>query len=127
MKQPVSPIVVSKQDKERFKQHRRRYDVEDGGELDEVSGGRAVRARSRTLAASEQGFRACIGILRLVRSFGSERLEAAAARAIDIGALSYGSVRSILDHKLDRQAAPQRAAGGAPIVHGNIRGPCYYH
>jgi transposase len=75
----------------------------------------------------EQGFRACIGILRLVRPFGTERLEAAAARAIDIGALSYGSVRSILDHKLDRQAAQQRSADGAPIIHTNIRGARYYH
>jgi transposase len=75
----------------------------------------------------EQGFRACIGILRLVRSFGSERLEAAAARAIDIGALSYASLRSILDHKLDRQAAQQRAADGTPILHSNIRGARYYH
>jgi transposase len=75
----------------------------------------------------EQGFRACRGILRLVRSFGSKRLEAAAARAIDIGALSYGSVRSILDHRLDRHAAHQRSADGAPIVHPNIRGARYYN
>jgi transposase len=31
----------------------------------------------------EQGFRACLGILRLAASYGRERLEAAAARAID--------------------------------------------
>jgi hypothetical protein len=37
-------------------------------------------------------------------------------------ALTYGSVRSILDHKLDRHAAHQRAADGAPILHPNIRG-----
>jgi len=75
----------------------------------------------------EQGFRACRGILRLVRAFGVERLEAATARAIDIGALSYGSVRSILDHKLDRQAANKRSADGAPIIHHNIRGSRYYN
>jgi len=28
----------------------------------------------------------------------------AAGRAIEIGALTYGSVRSILDHKVDRHA-----------------------
>jgi transposase len=75
----------------------------------------------------EQGFRSCLGILRLARSFGVARLEAAASRAIAIGALTYGSVRSILDHKLDRHAAHQRPADGAPILHPNIRGARYYH
>jgi transposase len=75
----------------------------------------------------EQGFRSCLGILRLSRPFGVARLEAAAARAIEIGALTYGSVRSILDHKLDRQAGYQRHADGAPIIHPNIRGGRYYH
>jgi hypothetical protein len=53
-------------------------------------------------------------------------VEAAATRAIEIGALTYGSVRSILDHKLDRQAA-HKPADGAPILHPNIRGSRYYH
>jgi transposase len=75
----------------------------------------------------EQGFRSCLGILRLARAFGIARLEAAAARAIEIGALTYGSVRSILDRKLDRSATPTRAADGAPIVHPNIRGSRYYN
>jgi transposase len=75
----------------------------------------------------EQGFRACLGILHLVKPFGAVRLEAAAARALEIGTLTYGSVRSILDHNLDRHAAQQRPADGAPIRHPNIRGPRYYH
>jgi len=75
----------------------------------------------------EQGFRSCLGILRLARPFGVARLEAAAARAIEVGALTYGSVRSILDHRLDRHAAYQRPADGAPILHPNIRGARYYH
>jgi transposase len=74
----------------------------------------------------EQGFRSCLGILRLARPFGVARLEAAATRAIEIGALTYGSVRSILDHKLDRHAAHKRPADGAPIFHPNIRGSRYY-
>ncbi len=74
----------------------------------------------------EQGFRSCLGILRLARAFGVARLEAAATRAIEIGALTYGSVRSILDHKLDRQAA-HKPADGTPILHPNIRGSRYYH
>ena len=74
----------------------------------------------------EQGFRACLGIVRLVRPFGAARLEAAASRAIEIGTLTYGSVRSILDHKLDR-APPRPAVDDVPLLHANIRGPRYYH
>jgi transposase len=76
----------------------------------------------------EQGFRACLGIVRLVKPFGVDRVEAAAARALDIGARTYGSVRSILDNNLDRHAAPQRSSpDGVTILHRNIRGPRYYH
>ena len=75
----------------------------------------------------EQGFRACLGIVRLAGPHGPERLEAAAERAIDIGARTYGSVKSILDNNLDRRPARQRAADGTPILHANIRGPRYYN
>jgi transposase len=74
----------------------------------------------------EQGFRACLGIVRLERPFGAVRLEAAAMRAIKVGTLTYGSVRSILDHKLD-QAPPRPPVEDAPLLHANIRGPRYYH
>jgi transposase len=40
----------------------------------------------------EQGYRACIGILRLARPYGAARLEAACDRGLDIGARSYGSI-----------------------------------
>jgi len=75
----------------------------------------------------EQGFRSCLGIVRLVRPFGADRVEAAAMRAVEIGTLTYGSVRSILDNKLDRQAAQSRAGDAVPVLHPNIRGPRYYH
>jgi len=75
----------------------------------------------------EQGFRACLGIVRLAGSHGAERLEAAAERAIDIGARTYGSVKSILDHNLDRRPERKRPTDGTPILHPNIRGPRYYN
>jgi transposase len=75
----------------------------------------------------EQGFRACLGIVRLAGPYGVERVEAAAERAIEIGARTYGSVRSILDNKLDRRPAQKRATDGTPILHANIRGPRYYN
>ena len=75
----------------------------------------------------EQGFRACLGIVRLARPFGADRLEAAADRAIDIGARTYASVKSILDKNLDRRPAQKRSPDAAPILHPNIRGPRYYN
>jgi len=75
----------------------------------------------------EQGFRSCLGIVRLVKPFGNARVEAAATRALDIGAMTYGSVRSILDNNLDRHSAGQRGPDGVTILHPNIRGPRYYH
>ena len=75
----------------------------------------------------EQGFRACLGIIRLVKSFGRDRVNAACARALEIGARTYGSVRSILDNHLDRTPASAAATSHEPIHHPNIRGPRYYN
>ena len=75
----------------------------------------------------EQGFRSCLGILRLAKSYGPARLEAACERGNNIGARSYGSIASILQHGLDRAYAQEKAPDGAPIKHANIRGRDYYH
>jgi hypothetical protein len=88
--------------------------------------GRRLRAGNRG-ASYNRASGPCPGILRLARPFGVGRLEAAASRASEIGALTFGSVRSILDHKLDRHAADQRQEDGAPILHPNIRGARYYN
>ena len=83
----------------------------------------------------EQGFRSCIGILRLAKAHGSDRLEAACARALEIGAHSYSSINSILKNNLDRRTAknaPNQASGAKTrespaIQHANIRGSKYFH
>jgi transposase len=75
----------------------------------------------------QQGFRACLGIMRLGKSYGDERLEAACRRAIRIGACSYKSIESILKHDLDQQPLPGPPAAAPVIIHGNIRGAQYYH
>jgi len=74
----------------------------------------------------EQGFRACLGILRLAKTYGRERLEAACSRALEIGARSYSSVNSILRNNLDHQR-PATPADGPAIAHDNIRGSTYFH
>lgn len=75
----------------------------------------------------EQGYRACIGILRLARHYGAERLEAACDRGLDIGARSYGSIQSILKHGLDQRPPSRPAQGELLPDHPNIRGSRYYH
>jgi transposase len=75
----------------------------------------------------EQGFRSCLGILSLVKSYGSERIEAAAKRGNDIGATTYGSIKSILEKGLDRAFAKPSPPDVSPIWHANIRGRGYYH
>jgi transposase len=74
----------------------------------------------------EQGFRTCLGVLRLFRGINPARAEAVSLRAIEIGALTYASVASILKHRIDQSASP-RAADGTPLLHDNIRGSRYYH
>ena len=75
----------------------------------------------------EQGFRSCLGIISLVRTYGSERVEAASRRGNDIGATTYGSIKSILQNGLDKAYANSKAPDDPPIRHANIRGRGYYH
>ena len=75
----------------------------------------------------EQGYRSCLGLMRLAREYGNDRLEAACARAQSIRAPNYRSVKSILECGLDRQDST--LLGGAPVAmpsHDNVRGPGYY-
>ena len=75
----------------------------------------------------EQGFRSCLGILRLGKTYGSDRLEAASARACNLNACSYQSVKSILRTGLDRQSELEPPLDRPPIQHTNIRGTDYFN
>ena len=74
----------------------------------------------------EQGFRTCLGILALEKTYGSTRLEAACERGVTIKARSVSSIRSILKNGLDR-AFLDTDADDPPVQHGNIRGQGYFH
>jgi transposase len=74
----------------------------------------------------EQGFRSCLGILRLAKKYGDARVESACARCLAAQARSYRSVESVLKSGLDAQ--PVSDAGPAELVidHENVRGPDYF-
>jgi transposase len=73
----------------------------------------------------EQGFRACLGVMRLGKRYSPERLEKACERAVAINACSYKSVESILKKGLDKVPL-QQEPDTKPIEHPNIRGNNYY-
>ncbi|MHB8590316.1 MAG: Mu transposase domain-containing protein [Candidatus Dormibacteraceae bacterium] len=75
----------------------------------------------------EQGYRTCLGIMRLGKRYGDRRLEAACTRALSVHALSYRSVESILKNGLDQKPLPEHVAKPADRRHHeNLRGPAYY-
>lgn len=75
----------------------------------------------------EQGFRSCLGIMRIGKHYPQDRLEAACARALAIKAYSYKSVESILKNGLDQLPLPFKTEDEQPQTHPNIRGKDYYH
>jgi transposase len=76
----------------------------------------------------EQGYRACLGMLALARTYGAARLEAACARAVHVGAKSRKSVASILGRSLDQQPLQPLIHDEASLpAHANVRGAKYYH
>src|SRR4030043_225883 len=76
---------------------------------------------------AEQGYRSCMGIIRLGRHYEPERVEAASLRALKYNTCSYRSLKAILSAGLDKQ----RDAGEHPAqmslpLHQNIRRQEYY-
>jgi len=75
----------------------------------------------------QQAYRSCLGILRLGKAYGDDRLEAACRRALTLGSHSYKSIESILKHRLDDKPIAEQQELALPEDHDNIRGPSYYH
>lgn len=99
------------------------------GESVGIKTGELVAAILAERPHPEQGYRSCLGILRLAKRYGNDRLEAACARALAVRARSYRHVDSILKRGLDRLPLP----AAEPVkqltlaVLENVRGSDYYH
>ena len=74
----------------------------------------------------EQGFRSCLGIIRLGKAATEPRLEAACRRALHFNTCSYASIKSILEHKLDHQPVEAELPLPSP-THDNVRGGLYFN
>lgn len=75
----------------------------------------------------EQGYRSCLGILRLAKTYTEARLEAACTRAQRLGTQRYKSIESILKHGLDSKPVEISEESTLPQQHENVRGSGYYH
>jgi len=73
----------------------------------------------------EHAYRTVLGILRLARSYGEERLEAAAGRALAARLLTYKGLKNILEAGLDR-LAPEQPVKTTVVHHAYLRGASYY-
>lgn len=69
-----------------------------------------------TKTHAEQGFRDCLGIVRLAKSEGKDSVDAACLRALEIGAATCSSVKSILPNNQHRKR-PEAPA----VAHARIR------
>jgi transposase len=74
----------------------------------------------------EQGFRTCLGVIRLGDKYGKPRLEAVAGRALRHKTYSYKSIESMLKCHLDSLPDSEPVPPRPPLDHPNIRGPKYF-
>ena len=76
----------------------------------------------------QQGFRPCLGIMRLGKHYGFDRLNNACRRALKLGSSNYKSIESILKNNLDKQLLPGEMENPIhnSLDHHNIRGAKYY-
>jgi transposase len=87
---------------------------------------RLVETILSTKPHPEQGFRSCLGILRLGKKYSQERLEAASTRAVHLKAFSYKSIKSILETGFDRMPITEKKEVMPALCHDNIRGKEYF-
>jgi transposase len=88
--------------------------------------GRLVAGILESRPHPEQGYRACLGLMRLGRRYGEERLEAACDRAELLRSYSYRTVKNILAAAQDRLPFEDESSVPATPSHANIRGARYY-
>jgi DNA-binding ferritin-like protein len=74
----------------------------------------------------KQGYRSCLGIFSLSKRYSKEQVEAAAERAVTLGAYSYQSVKSILKTEIGQLELQLDISETPALIHENIRGAAYY-
>lgn len=99
--------------------------IEDAQQTGPITG-QLVEAILAAKRHPEMGYRSCMGILRLAKTYPAERMEAAARRALRARAYNFQSMDSILKNQLDRLPLAGDPPVQAAVEHDNIRGADYF-
>lgn len=86
----------------------------------------AIKRVLQSKSFFEQTYNSCLGIMRLGKQYGNDRLEAACTRALASPIINYGSINNILKHNLDKQATLFDKTASAIPQHDQLRGPAAY-
>lgn len=86
----------------------------------------AARQLLASRSIPEQGFRPCLGLIRLGKRFGAERVNQACLRAISLNIVSYRHIETMLQNGRDKGPWSEKEPVAAAIGHDNLRGSQYY-
>jgi len=74
----------------------------------------------------EQAYSSCLGLLRLVKAYGTLRMEGACKRALRGNKFTYGAIKNILANNMDLLEEADLPEYRIP-AHTNLRGPEAFH
>jgi len=86
----------------------------------------AIKRVLQSKSFFEQTYNSCLGIMRLGKQYGNDRLEAACTRVLASPIINYGSINNILKHNLDKQHTLFDTQASTIPQHNQLRGPAAY-
>jgi len=86
----------------------------------------AAHSLMASRAIPEHAFRACLGLIRLGKRYGNERVDKACSKALKLNIVGYRHIESMLRHGRDKLPWPDEVKPHVVVDHDNIRGAAYY-
>jgi transposase len=74
----------------------------------------------------EHGYRPCVGLIRLGKRYGNERVDRACQRALSLNIVGYRHIESMLKNRRDQLPLADTTPAPSVGLHENLRGPVYY-
>jgi transposase len=88
--------------------------------------GAAAQIIMQSRAIPEQAFRPCLGLIRLGKSYGNQRVDQACQRALKLNIVGYKHIATMLKTGRDQMPLVNASPEHVVINHANVRGAEYY-